>query len=152
METVSLPRLHLLVTEFLSTGRIITPEEVGSREPVIFGKLSILLLTRHSFCHLNFQTVWSREQRKSVLAFTSPNVISPSPKKHCCEQYWVQFFWIPPKNFIWMLSKWKTEFTSPIAKPTCCGLLHTHYFLWTLIWSDLLKSLSMQPATVWKWD
>lgn len=45
METVSLPRLHLLVTEFLSTGRIITPEEVGSREPVIFGKVSILLLT-----------------------------------------------------------------------------------------------------------
>ena len=44
METVSLPRLHLLVTEFLSTGRIITPEEVGSREPVIFGKVSILLL------------------------------------------------------------------------------------------------------------
>lgn len=37
METVNLPRLHLLVTEFLSTGRIITPEEVGSREPVIFG-------------------------------------------------------------------------------------------------------------------
>ena len=39
METVSVPRLHLLVTEFLSTGRIITPEEVGSREPVIFGKV-----------------------------------------------------------------------------------------------------------------
>ena len=42
METVNLPRLHLLVTEFLSTGCIITPEEVGSREPVIFGKVSIL--------------------------------------------------------------------------------------------------------------
>lgn len=37
METVSLDRLHLLVTEFLSAGRIMTPEEVGSREPVVFG-------------------------------------------------------------------------------------------------------------------
>ncbi|KAJ7333839.1 hypothetical protein OS493_015931 [Desmophyllum pertusum] len=37
METVSLNRLHLLVTEFLSAGRIMTPEEVGSREPVVFG-------------------------------------------------------------------------------------------------------------------
>lgn len=57
METVSLPRLHLLVTEFLSTGRIITPEEVGSKEPVIFGKVSILLLTRNSFSHLDFEKV-----------------------------------------------------------------------------------------------
>lgn len=38
METVSLPRLHLLVTEFLSTGHIMTPKEVGGREPVIFGR------------------------------------------------------------------------------------------------------------------
>lgn len=38
METVSLPRLHLLVTEYLYAGRIMTPEEVGSREPVVFGK------------------------------------------------------------------------------------------------------------------
>lgn len=40
METVSLPRLHLLVTEFLSSGHIMTPQEVGSREPVIFGEIS----------------------------------------------------------------------------------------------------------------
>ena len=38
METISLSRLHLLVTEFLSTGHIMTPQEVGNREPVIFGK------------------------------------------------------------------------------------------------------------------
>lgn len=57
METVSLPRLHLLVTEFLSTGLIITPEEVGSKEPVIFGKVSILLLTRNSFSHVDFEKV-----------------------------------------------------------------------------------------------
>lgn len=38
METTSLSRLHLLVTEFLSTGHIMTPQEVGNREPVIFGK------------------------------------------------------------------------------------------------------------------
>jgi len=37
METVNIPRLHLLVTEFLSSGNILTPQEVGSREPVIFG-------------------------------------------------------------------------------------------------------------------
>ena len=40
METVNMPRLHVLVNEFLSEGRIMTPEEVGSREPVIFGKIS----------------------------------------------------------------------------------------------------------------
>ena len=40
METISLSRLHLLVTEFLSTGHIMTPQEVGNREPVIFGKMS----------------------------------------------------------------------------------------------------------------
>lgn len=38
METVNMPRLHILVNEFLSEGRIMTPEEVGSREPVVFGK------------------------------------------------------------------------------------------------------------------
>lgn len=38
METISLSRLHLLVTEFLSTGHIMTPQEVGNREPVIFGR------------------------------------------------------------------------------------------------------------------
>jgi len=40
METVNIPRLHVLVDEFLCEGRIMTPEEVGSREPV-FGKVSL---------------------------------------------------------------------------------------------------------------
>lgn len=39
METVNVPRLHVLVDEFLCEGRIMTPEEVGSREPVVFGKV-----------------------------------------------------------------------------------------------------------------
>ena len=34
-----MPRLHVLVSEFLSEGRIMTPEEVGTREPVVFGKI-----------------------------------------------------------------------------------------------------------------
>ncbi|XP_074636703.1 RUS family member 1-like isoform X2 [Acropora palmata] len=37
METVNIPRLHILVTEFLTSGFIMTPQEVGSREPIIFG-------------------------------------------------------------------------------------------------------------------
>ena len=41
METISMPRLHVLVNEFLCEGRIMTPEEVGSREPVVFGSISI---------------------------------------------------------------------------------------------------------------
>ena len=41
METVSVPRLHVLVNEFLCEGRIMTPEEVAIREPVVFGSISI---------------------------------------------------------------------------------------------------------------
>lgn len=41
METVNVPRLHVLVDEFLREGCIMTPEEVGSREPVVFGKVSL---------------------------------------------------------------------------------------------------------------
>ncbi|XP_068750402.1 RUS family member 1-like [Montipora capricornis] len=37
METINIPRLHILVTEFLTSGLIMTPQEVSSREPVIFG-------------------------------------------------------------------------------------------------------------------
>ena len=36
-----MPRLHVLVNEFLCEGRIMTPEEVASREPVVFGSISI---------------------------------------------------------------------------------------------------------------
>ena len=39
METVSLPRLQILVTEFLSSGHVMTPEEVANREPVMFGEV-----------------------------------------------------------------------------------------------------------------
>ena len=39
METVNIPRLHILVTEFLTSGFIMTPQEVGSREPIIFGNV-----------------------------------------------------------------------------------------------------------------
>lgn len=33
-------RLHLLVTEFLGQGRVMTPDEVGQKEPVFFGMLN----------------------------------------------------------------------------------------------------------------
>ena len=65
METVSLPRLQLLVTEFLSMGCIITPQEVGSREPVIFGKVSILLSRDTVLATLIFKQ--SEAGSKSVL-------------------------------------------------------------------------------------
>jgi len=51
METVNIPRLHVLVNEFLYEGRIMTPEEVGSREPVVFGKMFTIveaLVTEHT--------------------------------------------------------------------------------------------------------
>ena len=38
METINQARMHLLVSEFLSEGRLMTPEEVGHREPVLFGE------------------------------------------------------------------------------------------------------------------
>ena len=50
METVNMARLHLLVTEFLGQGRVMTPDEVGQKEPVFFGMLNCtfaILLSIH---------------------------------------------------------------------------------------------------------
>ena len=38
METVNLPRFHILVEDYLKSTRILTPKEVGKLDPVIRGE------------------------------------------------------------------------------------------------------------------
>lgn len=41
METLNITRLHILVQEYLLHDRMLTPDEVAKREPVLFGKVLI---------------------------------------------------------------------------------------------------------------
>ena len=69
------------------------------------------------------------------LTFTSPNIISTSPKS----VWWADWFrsssviWIPQKTSLaCMMGKLRKEFSSPIAKSTSPGPSDT-YFLYTLL-------------------
>ena len=92
--------------------------------------------------------VWpinTRVQRKVIftachsgqlkLTFTSPDVISTSPKNVLMSGWISQFFWNlnSSKNFTYPSGKLITEFTNPIAKSTSPGLSDTTFFTrWTL--------------------
>ena len=67
---------------------------------------------------------------KLKLTFTSPNIISTSPKNVLMSTLISQFFCNlnSSKNFICPLGKLTTEFTSPIAKSTSPGLSNTTFF------------------------
>ena len=75
METVNIPRLHILVTEFLTSGFIMTPQEVGSREPIIFGNVIDLKRTNveiqsHASFHFN-QILLVFEFSEQLILFVS---------------------------------------------------------------------------------
>ena len=67
---------------------------------------------------------------KLKLAFTSPDVISTSPKNVLMSRLISQFFCKlnSSKKFTFPSGKLITEFTSPIAKSTSPGLLDTTFF------------------------
>ena len=67
---------------------------------------------------------------KLKLTFTSPNIISTSPKNVLMSRLISQFFCNlnSSKKFTCPLGKLTTEFTSPIAKSTSPGLLDTTFF------------------------
>ena len=68
---------------------------------------------------------------KLKLAFTSPDVISTSPKNLFDQQNWFHsssVIRILQKNITCPSGKLKTEFTSPVAKSTSPGLSDTTWF------------------------
>ena len=67
---------------------------------------------------------------KLKLTFTSPNIISTSPKNVLTSRLISQFFCNlnSSKNFTCPSGKLITEFTSPIAKSNCPRLLDTTFF------------------------
>ena len=77
---------------------------------------------------------YCRVQRKSFLqlklTFTSPNIISTSPKNVLTSRLISQFFCNlnSSKKFTCPLGKLITKFTSPIAKSTSPGLSDTTFF------------------------
>ena len=79
---------------------------------------------RKSFLKLAIRASWMK------LAYTSPNVISTSPKNISWAELILQFFCnlISSKNFTYPLGKLRTKFTSLIAKSTSPGLLDTTFF------------------------
>ena len=68
--------------------------------------------------------------RAGAITFTSPNIISTSPKS----VWWADWFhsssviWIPQKTSLHLLGKLRTEFSSPIGKSTGPGLSDTTFF------------------------
>ena len=68
---------------------------------------------------------------KLKLTFTSPNIISTSPKNVLISRLISQFFCNlnSSKNFTSPSGKLGTEFTSPIAKSTSPGLSDTTFFV-----------------------
>ena len=73
-------------------------------------------------------TAWHSGKLK--LAFTSPNIISTSPKSVLMRRLISQFFCNlnSSKNFTCPSGKSRTAFTSPIAKSTSPGLSDTTFF------------------------
>ena len=73
-------------------------------------------------------TAWHSGKLK--LAFTSPNIISTSPKSVLMRRLISQFFCNlnSSKNFTCPSGKSRTAFTSPIAKSTSPGLPDTTFF------------------------
>ena len=67
---------------------------------------------------------------KLKLTFTSPNIISTSPKNVLMSRLISQFFCNlnSSKQFTCPSGKLRTEFSSPIAKSTSPGLLNTTFF------------------------
>ena len=80
---------------------------------------------------------------KLKLPFTSPDVISTSPKTFWLAELISWFFCYSnsSKNITCPLGKLKTEFTSPIAKSSSPGLSDT-YFLCTLLFMILKISVT----------
>ena len=62
METVNLPRLHILVERYMNSSVILTPKEVAKLDPVIRGKTCFLI--PHS-CHSCSRRSSSRSRRSS---------------------------------------------------------------------------------------
>ena len=88
---------------------------------------------------------------KLELTFTSPNIISTSPKSVLMSRSISQFFCNlnSSKNFTCLLGKLRTEFSSLIAKSTSPGLSDTTFFAHcTMI--GLLKKLLSICHSVWK--
>ena len=96
---------------------------------------------------------------KLKLTFTSPNIISTSPKSVLMSRLISQFFCNlnSSKNFTCPSGKLTTEFTSPIAKSTSYGLLDTTFFahwyplgifclLWTLSKPKISHLTSVLPS------
>ena len=83
--------------------------------------------------------------------FTSPNIISTSPKNVLMSRWFLQFFCnlISSKNFTCPWAKLITEFTSPIAKSTSPGLSDTTFFArcWTLR-LRIVRTLPCVPETL----
>ena len=60
METINLPRYHILVCTYIETGKILTPKEVGKLDPVIRSKL-LFSVEKHCLCRdppITLQIVW----------------------------------------------------------------------------------------------
>ena len=94
---------------------------------------------------------------KLKLTFTSPNIISTSPKNVLMSRLISQFLCDldSSKNFTCPSGKLITEFTSPIAKPTSPGLSDTTLFarwidstfLWAFTECSLLHHLLLKEFT-----
>ena len=86
------------------------------------------------------------------LTFTSPNIISSSPKNVLMSRLISQFFCNlnSSKNFTCPSGKLITELTSPIAKSTSPGLLDTTFFArCTSFQIALILPLLLLTPTIW---
>ena len=81
---------------------------------------------------------------KLKLAFTSPDVISTSPKNFLTSRIYFKvllLFEFIKKHHFCQLGKLKTEFTSPIAKSTSPGPLDTTFFGCGTLFNGKLNNL-----------
>ena len=74
---------------------------------------------------------------KLKLAFTSPDVISTSPKSFVMSRILLLFEF--PQKITWLSGKLKTEFTSPKEKSTSPGLSDTNFLCrLSQVWPQIL--------------
>ena len=87
---------------------------------------------------------------KLRLAFTSPNIISTSPKNVLMSRLISQFFCNlnSSKKFTCPFSKLRTEFTSPIAKSTSPRQLDTTFFA---RWDEKGSGSEEVILLTWQW-
>ena len=91
---------------------------------------------------------------KLKLAFTSPDVISISPKTFWWAEFISQFFCYShfSKNITCPSGKLRTEFTSPMAKSTSPGLLDITFFArWEYLMEFCKVTLTIESADEILW-